>query len=128
MPSCRQFGPVRIWKAGRSAPQPRSPTRILTMLQMPSFDRATARLALASVIVVSIATLLAIGILHAEEVDKIVASVDGDPITTHEVRAYAESAGQTIPPGDPTSDPTFKQGLKGLIAQKLLNQEVKKYD
>ena len=40
----------------------------------------------------------------------------------------AESAGQTIPPGDPTSDPTFKEGLKGLIAQKLLSEEVKKYD
>ena len=32
------------------------------------------------------------------------------------------------PPGDPTADPTFKEGLKGLIAQKLLAEEVKKYD
>jgi peptidyl-prolyl cis-trans isomerase SurA len=98
------------------------------MLNRTSFNRANAWLALASAIVVSLSMFCATSVLHAEDVDRIVASVDGDPITMHEVRAYAESAGQTIPPGDPTSDPTFKQGLKGLIAQKLLNEEVKKYD
>src|SRR6202050_4421441 len=87
--------------------------------------RAKARFALAFALAM---TLAATCVARAEEVDKVVASVDGDPITMHEVRVFAESAGQTIPPGDPTSDPTFKEGLKGLIAQKLLNQEVKKYD
>jgi len=92
---------------------------------------ANARLALASAasaIFVSIAVMGAMGTGRAEQVDKIVASVDGDPITMHEVRAFAESAGKTLPPGDPTADPTFKEGLKGLIAQKLLAEEVKKYD
>jgi peptidyl-prolyl cis-trans isomerase SurA len=90
--------------------------------------RANAWLALASAIVVSLAAIGMPGAARAEEVDKIVASVDGDPITMHEVRAFAESAGKTLPAGDPTADPTFKEGLKGLIAQKLLAEEVKKYD
>ena len=76
----------------------------------------------------SLSTIVAPTALRAEEVDKIVASVDGDPITMHEVRAFAESAGRPIPPGDPTANPTFKEGLKGLIAQKLLANEVKKYE
>ena len=68
-------------------------------------------------------------VARAEEVDKIVASVDGDPITMHDVRAFAESAGRTaarraIPP----RNQTFKEGLKGMIAQKLLAEEVAKYD
>lgn len=93
-----------------------------------SFLRANAWLVLASAIVASLAPISVPCAARAEEVDKIVASVDGDPITMHEVRAFAESAGKTLPPGDPTADPTFKEGLKGLIAQKLLSEEVKKYD
>ena len=89
--------------------------------------RANAWLAFASAIVVSLAAISVPCAGRAEEVDKIVASVDGDPITMHEVRAFAESAGKPLPAGDPTADPTFKEGLKGLIAQKLLGEEVKKY-
>ena len=81
---------------------------------------------------IAVAMLMAAGfeprIAQAEEVDKIVASVDGDPITLHEVRAFAESAGRPLPPGDVSQNDTFKEGLKGLIAQKLLTAEVKKYD
>jgi len=83
---------------------------------------------LASAIVLSLATIAAPRVPRAEEVDKIVASVDGEPITMHEVRAFAESAGRPIPPGDPTGNQTFKEGLKGMIAQKLLAVEVSKYD
>jgi peptidyl-prolyl cis-trans isomerase SurA len=90
--------------------------------------RANAGLALAFAIVVALLLSWAPGTVRAEEVDKIVASVDGDPITMHEVRQFAESAGKNIPPGDPTADPVFKEGLKGLIAQKLLNEEMKRYD
>jgi peptidyl-prolyl cis-trans isomerase SurA len=88
--------------------------------------RANAWLAFA--IVVPLAAICAPSAARAEQVDKIVASVDGDPITMHEVRAFAESAGRPLPVGDPTADPNFKEGLKGLIAQKLLSEEVKKYD
>lgn len=88
---------------------------------------AKAWLALAFAIAASLASG-APRLACAEEVDKIVASVDGEPITMHEVRAFAESAGKTIPEGDPTADPVFKEGLKGIIAQKLLTDETRKYD
>ena len=87
---------------------------------------ANAWLALAAVMLMQLSVGLCAA--HAEEVDKIVASVDGDPITLHEVRAFAESAGRPLPAGDVSQNDTFKEGLKGLIAQKLLTAEVKKYD
>ena len=90
-----------------------------------SWFGSDAWLALAFVIVALLAIAPA---TRAEEVDQIVASVDGDPITMHEVREFAESAGKTIPDGDPTSNPTFREGLKGLIAEKLLDQETRKYE
>jgi peptidyl-prolyl cis-trans isomerase SurA len=93
-----------------------------------SFLAAKAWLAPAAAIALSLAAIAAPRIAHAEEVDKIVASVDGDPITMHDVRAFAESAGRPIPAGDPTANETFKEGLKGMIAQKLLAVEVSKYD
>ncbi len=98
------------------------------MRNIVSVVRAKAWLALASAVVASSLTIGGPGAVRAEEVDKIVASVDGDPITMHEVRAFAESAGRKMPAGDPTADPIFKEGLKGLIAQKLLTQETKKYE
>jgi peptidyl-prolyl cis-trans isomerase SurA len=100
----------------------------LLMHKIFSAVRANAWLALVSAIVASLTAWCAPSPLCAEEVDKIVASVDGDPITMHDVRVFAESAGRTIPAGDPSANENFKQGLKGLIAQKLLAEEVKKYD
>ena len=84
------------------------------------------KLALAFVAILSLTISAAVA--RAEQVDKIVASVDGDPITMQDVRAYAEAAGKTLPDADPTADPTFKEGLKGLIAEKLLNDETRKYE
>lgn len=92
------------------------------------FLRVDACLVLASAIALSLAIVAAPRVTRAEEVDKIVASVDGEPITMHDVRAFAESAGRPIPPGDPTGNQTFKEGLKGMIAQKLLAVEVAKYN
>jgi peptidyl-prolyl cis-trans isomerase SurA len=91
-------------------------------------NRANARLTLVFAIAVLLTGLGIPRAGFAEDVDKVVASVDGDPITLHEVRAFAESAGKSLPSGDPTSDPNFKEGLKGLIAQKLLTEEMKRYD
>ena len=92
------------------------------MLKHFSFFRVAGCLAFA------VAMIAGAGVSRAEQIDKIVASVDGDPITIHDVRAFAQSAGKPLPTGDPTADPIFKEGLKGLIAQKLLADEVKKYD
>ncbi|HLX38510.1 MAG TPA: peptidylprolyl isomerase [Candidatus Binataceae bacterium] len=79
-------------------------------------------------LVLAVIGRLNVPVARAEQVDEIVASVDGEPITMHEVRAYAEASGRTISDRDPTSDPTFKEGLKGLIAEKLLNDETRKYE
>ena len=88
-----------------------------------------ASLALASAIALSLAIFAAPRIARAEEVDKIVASVDGEPITMHDVRAFAESAGKANSSGrSRPQNETFKEGLKGMIAQKLLAVEVAKYD
>ena len=105
------------------------PSEVVWLMQkIAASFRANAWLGLASAIVIALVVTCALRAVRAEEVDKIVASVDGDPITMHEVRQFAESAGKTMPPGDPTADPVFKEGLKGLIAQKLLNEEMKRYD
>jgi peptidyl-prolyl cis-trans isomerase SurA len=61
-------------------------------------------------------------------VDRIVASVDGDPITMREVKDFASSHGQPIDTDDFASSDTAKTAVKALIGEKLLEQEVKKYD
>jgi peptidyl-prolyl cis-trans isomerase SurA len=61
-------------------------------------------------------------------VGKVVASVDGEPITQHEVEDFAAQTGNAIPSGEFASSPIAKKALKAVIAQKLLEQEVKKYD
>jgi peptidyl-prolyl cis-trans isomerase SurA len=63
-----------------------------------------------------------------EDVDRVVAAVDGDPITMRDVRALSAAAGRPLPPGNITSTPAFREALKAAIGEKLLRQEVKKYD
>jgi peptidyl-prolyl cis-trans isomerase SurA len=64
----------------------------------------------------------------AESVDRVVASVDGNPITMHDVRALSAAAGHPLPPGDITSTPAFKTALKAVIGERLLQAEVTKYE
>ena len=64
---------------------------------------------------------------RGEAVDRVVATVDGDPITLHDVKSFGAANGRTIDTDDLADSPTGKDTLKGLIAQKLLEQEVKKY-
>ncbi len=61
-------------------------------------------------------------------VDRVVASVDGDPITMREVKDFASQNGQPIETNDFASSDTARTAVKALIGQKLLEQEVKKYD
>jgi peptidyl-prolyl cis-trans isomerase SurA len=61
-------------------------------------------------------------------VDRVVASVDGDPITMREVKDFAAQHGQPIETDDLSSSDTAKTAVKALIGEKLLEQEVKKYD
>ena len=61
-------------------------------------------------------------------VDRVVASVDGDPITMREVKDFAAQHGEPIETNDFASSDTAKTAVKALIGEKLLEQEVKKYD
>ena len=60
--------------------------------------------------------------------DRVVASVDGDPITMREVQDFAAQHGQPIHTDDFASSDTAKVAVKALIGEKLLEQEVRKYD
>jgi peptidyl-prolyl cis-trans isomerase SurA len=65
---------------------------------------------------------------RAQAVDRVVGSVDGEPITTHDIKAFSTANGIALPPpDDPRYDTANKQVLKGLIEQKMLEQESKKY-
>src|SRR5208282_4493806 len=60
--------------------------------------------------------------------DRVVASVDGDPITMREVKDFAAQHGQPIHTDDFASSDSAKLAVKALIGEKLLEQEVKKFD
>lgn len=64
----------------------------------------------------------------APAVDRVVASVDGDPITMREVKDFAAQHGQPIDTDDFATSDTAKTAVKALIGEKLLEQEVKKYE
>jgi parvulin-like peptidyl-prolyl isomerase len=61
-------------------------------------------------------------------VDRVVASVDGDPITMREVKDFAAQHGEQIDTDNFGESETAKTAVKALIGEKLLEQEVKKYD
>ncbi len=63
----------------------------------------------------------------ARTIDEVVADVDNNPITLRDVRALGAAVGSKLPAQGTTSAPNFKDVLKQTIEQKLLEQEVKKY-
>ena len=60
-------------------------------------------------------------------VDRVVASVDGDPITVRDLRAFAAVNKVTLTDPDDVNSPETKAVLKGVISERLLEGEVKKY-
>jgi peptidyl-prolyl cis-trans isomerase SurA len=77
----------------------------------------------------AVASLIAVPrIAHAQDdLDRVVASVDGDPITEHDLKTFAAINKVTLSdPGDVNS-PETKSVLKGVISERLLESEVKKY-
>jgi len=60
--------------------------------------------------------------------NRVVASVDGEPITMREVKDFAAQHGRPIDTDDFASSQTAKESVKALIGEKLLEQEVKKYE
>src|ERR1700740_616252 len=65
---------------------------------------------------------------HApDDLDTVGASVDGDPITVHDLKTFAAINKVTLSdPGD-TNSPETRAVLKGVISERLLESEVKKY-
>ncbi len=67
------------------------------------------------------------GAAAQQRVDRVVASVDGDPITTHDLAAFAAANRVSLPDPNDLDAPMTKEVLKGLISQRLLESEIKKY-
>ncbi len=62
-------------------------------------------------------------------VDRVVASVDGEPITMHDVRTFSASAGTPIPDdSDPRAPDLIRKALKQLIQSKLLDSETRNFE
>jgi peptidyl-prolyl cis-trans isomerase SurA len=62
-----------------------------------------------------------------QDLDRVVASVDGDPITVRDLEAFAAINHVTLSDPDDMNSPKTKAVLKGVISQYLLESEVKKY-
>ncbi len=62
-----------------------------------------------------------------QSVDRVVASVDGDPITAHDVQAFSVAMGHPVSTDDIANNPDAKLMLKELIAAKLFQNEAQKY-
>jgi peptidyl-prolyl cis-trans isomerase SurA len=60
-----------------------------------------------------------------EVVDRVVASVDGEPITTQDVREYARRRGVNLPPNVDEKSAAFQQALHGTIDERLFEEELK---
>ncbi len=64
----------------------------------------------------------------AQVIDRVIASVDGQPVTTHDIKVFSASNGTSAPdPNDPNDSAKTKEVLKALISQDLLQEEVKKF-
>ncbi len=59
--------------------------------------------------------------------DKVVASVDGQPITSYDIETFSALVGRPVKADDIANNPAAKAVLKALISQKLLESEVQKY-
>ncbi|HEX4210641.1 MAG TPA: peptidylprolyl isomerase [Candidatus Binataceae bacterium] len=65
---------------------------------------------------------------RAETIDGVVASVDGDPITSHDVKVYNASNSASAAPGAPAASPQDpEQVLKQLIQDRMLKSEAHNY-
>lgn len=64
----------------------------------------------------AVVAVLSVGAGRAEVVDRIIATVDGDPITAHELQQFRQERG--------TAEMTDKQLLDAIITDKLLEKEV----
>jgi parvulin-like peptidyl-prolyl isomerase len=88
------------------------------------------RLGVAALVVACLAAVpLAVArAAHAQDdLDGVVASVDGDPITVHDLKTFAAVNHTPMPDAGDLNSPETKAVLKGVISERLLESEVKKY-
>ncbi len=89
--------------------------------------RPGARL-IAAALFVAATSLLARPACAQQVVDRVVASVDGDPITMQDVRAFSAASGTPLPDdSDPRTPDLVRKALKTLIENKLLESETKSF-
>ena len=62
-----------------------------------------------------------------DDLDRVVASIDGDPITVHDLKTFAAVNMTTLTDRGDLNSPETKAVLKGVISERLLESEVKKY-
>ncbi len=62
-----------------------------------------------------------------QTVAHIVASVDGEPITTRDVEQFSAAVGRPVSANDIADNEEAKAALKALISQKLLEKEIEQY-
>lgn len=62
-----------------------------------------------------------------QTVAHIVASVDGEPITAHDVEQFSAAVGRPVSTNDLANNEDAKAALKALISQKLLEKEIQQY-
>jgi parvulin-like peptidyl-prolyl isomerase len=99
-------------------------TMKMARLFLPKF--ATALL---SIVAIFAFALFSSGRASAQVVDQIIASVDGEPITMHDLREFSLANGMEVPNDRDPKAMEFKRAvLKSLITQKLMEQELKKFE
>jgi peptidyl-prolyl cis-trans isomerase SurA len=74
--------------------------------------------------------LIAVAPARAQQiVDQVIASVDGEPITMHDVRSFSAADGSPIPDAsDPRAPDMIRRALKKVIEEKLLESETKSFE
>src|SRR5262249_7883235 len=111
---------------GRGGPQGNSLTESIAGRDA----RPTAMIEFARTIIGAMLLGLLLGIFPAaaradQIINRVVATVDGDPITMQDLKKYAAAAGRTLPTDDsPESQEIQRQALTGLIREKLVDHEV----
>lgn len=74
-------------------------------------------------IAITAGVVMCAGPARAEEVDRVIATVDGEPITAHDLEEHQAQILTDYGQHEPSD-----RALKDLIAEKLLDAEVKKYE
>ena len=90
--------------------------------------RSRFNISLLPVLVMAAIAMLSGSASAQQVVDRVIASVDGEPITMHDVKAFSASTGTPIPDeSDPRAPDMIRKALKTLIEDKLLESETKSF-